>query len=273
MALISLNNLERFFNNLKTYISNALSSKANTSHTHTSSDVTDLSTILDGKLDVTDVFATWNYSNGNLEIPNVFSNTIDSSLSSSSENPVQNKVVKNALDGKIPLAGTNALSGSIVPDANNSYDFGSSTYKLRYVYADTAYITNLNINGKAIGTDASSNLTYDGHIVDTIEEQGNGYIRYSNGLQICWGTITWQSACSTAWGSLYETDACYESYAKSFVGTPSVSASGSIGDSSAMVDFAVASNTVTPAFYLCRGTSRTEVKDCVVRYIAIGRWK
>jgi hypothetical protein len=45
MALISLNNLERFFNNLKTYISNALSSKANTSHTHTKSEITDFPTI------------------------------------------------------------------------------------------------------------------------------------------------------------------------------------------------------------------------------------
>ena len=51
----------------------------------------------------------------------------------------------------IPLAGTNALAGSIVPDTDNSYDFGSSSYKLRYVYCDTAYVTNLNINGTAAG--------------------------------------------------------------------------------------------------------------------------
>ena len=35
---------------------------------------------------------------------------------------------------KIPLSGTNALAGSIVPDTDNSYDFGSSSYKLRYIY-------------------------------------------------------------------------------------------------------------------------------------------
>ena len=52
---------------------------------------------------------------------------------------------------KIPLSGTNALAGSIVPSTDNSYDFGSSTYKLRYVYANTAYVTNLNINGTAAG--------------------------------------------------------------------------------------------------------------------------
>lgn len=52
---------------------------------------------------------------------------------------------------KIPLSGTNALAGSIIPETDNSYDFGSSSYKLRYVYADTAYVTNLNVNGTAAG--------------------------------------------------------------------------------------------------------------------------
>ena len=52
---------------------------------------------------------------------------------------------------KIPLTGTNALAGSIVPSTDNSYDFGSSSYKLRYVYCNTAYVTNLNINGTAAG--------------------------------------------------------------------------------------------------------------------------
>lgn len=33
------------------------------------------------------------------------------------------------------------------------------------------------------------NLTCSGKNVEAIEEQGGGYIRYSNGLQICWG---WQ---------------------------------------------------------------------------------
>ena len=52
---------------------------------------------------------------------------------------------------KIPLSGTNALAGSIVPSTDNSYDFGSSSYKLRYIYCNTAYVTNLNINGSPAG--------------------------------------------------------------------------------------------------------------------------
>ena len=65
-------------------------------------------------------------------------------------------------------------------------------------------ITNLSEN--------NGNMTYDGHIVDTIEEQGNRYIRYSNGIQICWGLGEYNQ------GQVV-------SYAKAFSETPSVVAS------------------------------------------------
>ena len=105
------------------------------------------------------------------------------------------------------------------------------------------------------------------------EEQGNEYIRYSNGLQICWGTINWQSACKTAWGPLYETSSIQESYARSFAEIPSFSASGEIGSFSAIMESAGGSQTLTPFIYLSRATAVTSVMTCTVRYIAIGRWK
>lgn len=212
---------------------------------------------------------------------------------------------------KIPLAGTNALAGSIVPSTDNAYDFGDSSHNFKIVYAKeirhglssnslilsggngttnganlVLYGTNRSdgfkgrfdlvakgssdykLTGKSDGT-----LTWDGDIVDVIEEQGNGYIRYSNGLQICWGSISWQSSCSTAWGSLYETSSASESYAKSFVGAPSVSASGVIGKSSAMIDSSIGDTTTTPMFYLCRATASSTISTCTVCYMAIGRWK
>ena len=36
---------------------------------------------------------------------------------------------------KIPLAGTNALAGSIVPSTDNAYDFGNSSHNFKIVYA------------------------------------------------------------------------------------------------------------------------------------------
>lgn len=43
-------------------------------------------------------------------------------------------------DTKIPLAGTNALSGSIVPDTDNSYDLGNSTYGFASFYINKIYL-------------------------------------------------------------------------------------------------------------------------------------
>ena len=50
------------------------------------------------------------------------------------------KDVKNYVDSSgsgsyIPLAGTNALAGSIIPDTDNSYDFGSSTKAFKNFYS------------------------------------------------------------------------------------------------------------------------------------------
>lgn len=140
-------------------------------------------------------------------------------------------------------------------------------------FSNAPVVGSINLDGKFIDTDTNGNMTYDNHIVDTIEEQGDGYIRYSNGIQICWGIITWQSACSNPWGSLYETERKNGSYVKSFAEIPSVSALGVIGDSSSIMESKYGSTTTTPSFWLCRMTTVDDVKTCTVRYIAIGRWK
>ena len=56
-------------------------------------------------------------------------------------------------------------------------------------FSNAPVVNSINLDGKTIDTDVNGNLTYNGHIIDTIEEQGDEYIRYSNGLQICWGII------------------------------------------------------------------------------------
>ena len=141
-------------------------------------------------------------------------------------------------------------------------------------FSNAPVVGSINLDGKTIDTNANDDMTYDSHIVDTIEDQGNGYIRYSNGLQICWGTITWQSDCSRSWGSLYETSRINGSYAKSFVNTPSVSVLGSIEANSGIVECSsVGTKTLTPTIYLCRATPVNNVATCVINYVAIGHWK
>ena len=52
-------------------------------------------------------------------------------------------------------------------------------------FSNAPVVNSISLDGKTIDTDANGNMTYDSHIVDTIEEQGKGYIRYTNGLQVC----------------------------------------------------------------------------------------
>ena len=141
-------------------------------------------------------------------------------------------------------------------------------------FSNAPVVNSINLDGKTIDTDTNDNMTFNGHIVDTIEEQGVGYIRYSNGLQICWGSVSWQSDCSRTWGSLYETSNISGSYAKSFVDTPSVSVLGTIKANSGIVECAsTGTQTQLPTIYLCRATPVNIVATCVIKYVAIGHWK
>lgn len=74
--------LAKVFQRIKSFVASQLNSKASAIHTHTSSDITDL--------------------------PSGY--VVDSALSSSSENAVQNKVVKGALDGKAASSHTHTTS-------------------------------------------------------------------------------------------------------------------------------------------------------------------
>ena len=97
---------------------------------------------------------------------------------------------------KIPLTGTNALAGSIVPSTDNSYDFGSSTYKLRYVYCGTAYVNAINdIAPDELGlpsgtyTDVSSYIT-------NFSNVPNSYIAPVSGFLFLEGNTTRAIDCA-----------------------------------------------------------------------------
>ena len=70
--------------------------------------------------------------------------------------------VDNQVGACVPLAGSNAISGSLIPATDNSIDVGSSTKNLKMLY--TKGIT---IDGRTIDTDANGNMTYDGNKVLT----------------------------------------------------------------------------------------------------------
>ena len=161
-------------------------------------------------------------------------------------------------DTKIPLAGSNAISGSLIPATDNAIDIGSSTNNIK-----TLYTKGITIDGKTINTDANDNLIYDSHIVDTIEEQGEGYIRYSNGLQICWTTVDLITSSSYAtW-----------TYPKTFISTPCVLWQA-WGRSTATFDVAGGgTRTTSSADFVPFRNGASSYGAYGVSGLAIGRWK
>ena len=109
--------------------------------------------------------------------------TVDSALSSSSTNPVQNKVINSALNNKIPKNGDTSLSGTFEPQQNYGANLGSSSYRFDKIYGKDLYLTNaLNVaNGgtgcttlddlkDALGIESFSEPTIvDDTTIDTLE--------------------------------------------------------------------------------------------------------
>lgn len=104
-----------------TGLATALSGKANSSHTHAQSDITGLATALSGKSDTshshsnaTTTAAGFMSKDDKSKLDGIATGanktTVDTALSSTSTNPVQNKVVNTALSGKANTSHTHTQS-------------------------------------------------------------------------------------------------------------------------------------------------------------------
>ena len=118
-------------------------------------------------------------------------------------------------------------------------------------FSNAPVVSAISLDGKSIDTDANGNMTYDSHIVDTIEEQGEEYIRYSNGIQICWGYADAGVTVTI-------------NFPKSFLKRPSISVTCNTTDTNSVVT--------------AQATNQTMTACCNFEYygsfyIAIGRWK
>jgi hypothetical protein len=92
---------------------------------------------------------------------------VDTNLSSTSTNPVQNKIINSALANYIPLSGSSTIAGNLIPITSNNIDFGSSDK-----YWNKAYVTKI-----IIGSYSMNIRTYD---CDTAIDSGH-YIFYGSG--------------------------------------------------------------------------------------------
>ena len=97
------------------------------------------------------------------------------------------------------------------------------------------------------------NLTRGGKNVDVIEEQGDWYIRYSSGIQICWGT------------GIYQDAAVKITYPRPFVGYNEMSVQVNCGEESVK---AIATSWDPGSFELRKTSGRSWIS-----WLAIGRWK
>ena len=119
-------------------------------------------------------------------------------------------------------------------------------------FSNAPVVGSINLDGKSIDTDANDNMTFNGHIVDTIEEQGEGYIRYSNGIQICWGLGEYSNNTTIT-------------YPRTFIAPNMMSVQVNCGIPNVTVG---ATNWFAESFLLSISTA-----SAWVSWLAIGRWK
>ena len=170
----------------KTEIDTKLANKANTNHTHDisaledSEDIlgsmeNDFYTALDTKADKTTATTSANglmskedKSKLNGIATEANKTIVDSSLSSSSTNPVQNKVVKDALDGKAKVQHNHTFATIVnLQSTLNSKSEIGHTYDDRY-YTETEMNTKLNGKANSSHTHSIGNVTNLQSKLDTI---------------------------------------------------------------------------------------------------------
>ena len=240
--------LAKVFQRVKSFVIAQLNSKASVLHTHTYSEIVDL--------------------------PNGIA--VDSTLDGTSSNAIANSAVSNALDGKIPKAGGAVITGNSIGRDTNTGNLdicGGTTFENGGFVALRG--KNTNVTGQegavVIGTNngsSSCNLTllpngtatWGNKEIDTIEEQGNGYIRYSSGLQICTGRVYVGNTGGAPRNFAF-------TFARSFAVAPVVTV-GIVGANSG--EYKGGAERVQETS--CAGFVWTTA-DASIHIIAIGRWK
>ena len=141
---------------------------------------------------------TWNYAEKEFELPITGSFTVDDTLSDTSTNPVQNKAVKAALDGKLDktggtLTGNLRVTGALFSDDGLSFGTGENIHftkaaddagKLAHGAAgvdDTVPLARLKVSTPTEDDDAATKAYVDGRAA------GSGAVRYDATQELTYG--------------------------------------------------------------------------------------
>lgn len=171
-------------------------------------------------------------------------------------------------EGNCVLAGANGKS--------HNYDMEGTDWAFIQVHSSTPY------QKFQLGTADAKELMYrvsddddtswkDWLQVSLIAEQGSNYIRYHNGIQICWDSIVTTQSSET-WGTLYASkEYSYKNYPKAFISRPSFCVTNSL-NYSVIISTLNGNNAKTPNITVCRPIAFSNI-SVSLDYIAIGRWK
>lgn len=298
---LTLNGLTYFLNKIKTYLTSSTYLNSIGISNSDIDDIADDAGYSSGSLPASeDIFIT-----GDI-IPNT-DNSVDLGASSKNFKMIYTKGI--TINGTqflpsdyIPLSGTNVLSGSIVPSTDNTYDLGSSTKQFNFVYVSNvcnhSTISELSLSNVSDGADivlcpkeynagffrirafdgttrqslngyANGTLSWSGKNIDCVEEQGDGYIRYSNGLQICFGVAVNNNNLGTG--------VTRQSFPVAFSATPIIATTPSVRAESNT--YTVTIGDVYGTTFIINSWANYNIPPVLsdaplaTHYVAIGKWK
>lgn len=208
---------------------------------------------------------------------------IDNEMSDTSENAVQNRVIKAYVDNKFSetVSGTTPSIGSNGNWYIGSEDTGKPSRGEKGEKGDTGP---QGPKGEA-GPQGPAGTTGADYIVETGTSGKWTYRKWASGIGECWVTLGFTSLnVSNTWGSMYyatwmnsEINKNGRKYPFNFVEEPTVTASPGRGGNDYWLATDTANNTGTPlthapAFCIARA-SAGNVASPQVAYYVVGRWK
>lgn len=187
---------------------------------------------------------------------NLTSDSTDQSLSAA-----QGKALKTLVDGKAPISHTHKKSQitdfpSSMP-ASDVYAWAKAATKPSYTKAEVGLgnVDNTADKDKNVNYATTAGSADNGVAASSVDSSGYpGYIRFNNGIQICWGV----GSSGSANGSFF--------FPQSFLKAPCIMISGT---GAYRYAFYVTNNTTRYFSYLRDGSGETAKPQ----YIAIGLWK
>lgn len=196
---------------------------------------------------------------------------VDTELSSTSTNPVQNKAIKQETDKILGNLATIETSPAIANHAVGDYIvYNSQLYKVTSAITSGGTLDG-KISEMAVGDFLSSQKDY---VVEQVGNTKNGYTKWNSGKLEQYGYETYTTTINIAWGSGYRTGQYRQTYPTTFkkVYTTNFNVYGG-GQACWCATNEIGTATTTPSYYLIRVERLTTSTTFYVTYYSVGTWK